>query len=100
MKKFSDYQIVSIIDTEYSAIEQYIERVFGIPYEIVAGEEVNRRGVSITVTVDGQLTSHEQNKLEEWKGGVNTMYALKPILNFMASLDLVPKGNWVIEVDW
>ena len=38
MKKFSDYQIVSIIDTEYSAIEQYIERVFGIPYEIVVGE--------------------------------------------------------------
>ncbi len=87
---------------DYIDVQQAIWENFGKEFDFVANEEVgNDSAVEIYVT--GNVSDTEQKLFEAWLNDTNPfalMFDTRILFNKMASVGVIPKGDYVVSVSW
>ena len=96
-------QVKSIISTDYSDLEDLIKNVYSQDYEIMPSEEVGSSQYAATYTQrvkKGELCEFYREKFEEWKATGEGQFILSLIMQDLANQDLIPEGEYIIDVNW
>ena len=103
---YGDYTIMKITTkvlhvVDYSDLEKIIAATYYQDYELPYDEECNN-DTSLTATVGkGQNTSdYDRKRLETFKDSGKGQYMMRPLLNDLADQNLIPEGEYLIEVSW
>lgn len=90
----------TIIKVTYYDLEEFIEKVVGHPYEVIASEEWSNDSQH-HISVDGKLDSYDK---EGWtnfkKNGGAECFSLHLILKGLCSEGHIAPGNYLVTVCW
>lgn len=90
----------TVIEVDYSDLEDFIEENYNVEYNIIAGEETgNDEYLSYTIKNE-YLTNYDYLNLRKWTETGNGMYLLSNILQDLCVKGLIEEGNYLIHVSW
>lgn len=99
----------TVIEVDYNDVDRAIDKYFGIGYgteypgyESVAVEEWNNYQDK-EIQIDGILDKYDQEKLDYFlanKDKANKHPGVRIMLNYLASIGEIEKGDYLISVFW
>lgn len=84
---------------DYKDLEDYIKAIYGVEYNIVAGQELHNDCV-VPVQADQPLSSGEIVRFRNWFKGEFEYYLLDVILRDLVTSQLIRPGQYFVEVSW
>lgn len=89
----------TVLYCQYRDVEKAIEEYFGKPYELPCIEEKGN-DEDWEVNIDGKVEKYDQEDIDAAYAGKYKNFGTRTLLNHLASKDLIPKGNYLIDVSW
>lgn len=91
----------SMHKVQYYDLEEFINKVYQVKdYSLVADEEGNN-DTSMTYNVaKEEIDAYDMKKLNDFKEGRYVMYVTRTILIDLCNRDLIPEGEYVINISW
>lgn len=91
--------INSVIEVDYSDFEKEVKDAFGQDYSFVADVECGNDS-SHQYTVDGKVYEDEEEDIEEFKSTGKYGYLAGTLLNKLAQMGRIERGDYIVEVCW
>jgi hypothetical protein len=90
----------SVISLSSSELDELVKKHLGYKdYDFVAVEECNNDS-SHEFDVDGKVDTCGKSEIEKWKAGKGETFTNATILNELARLGHIEKGEYIVEVCW
>lgn len=92
-----------VFRTDYHAVEELIQEVYGCYYEIMPMEEVGSSQYAATyekTTKKGVLKEYELADIESLKSGDPSQFILSSIFKDLVNNGHIEEGKYVIDVSW
>lgn len=90
-----------VIQADYSDVEELLCKYFGLDeYSVPCAEETGN-DTSLSYHLDGLLTEYDQKFIQDVLSTKDTRsYGTQTLLNYLAFIGLLPRGQFIINVSW
>jgi spore germination protein GerM len=101
--KLRNYKWKSVISVDHTILEELIEEVYGVEYEIMPMEEVGSSQYAAKCIRDvkrGKLKTNEKSLIKKLVKGSPIKYSLGTIMKDLCNNDYIVEGEYIINVSW
>lgn len=89
-----EHETITYFQVDYRVIEKYIEKVYGLPFNL--NEDQHGCDRKFTVKVTGEVTKFDRDAIKRWKGKPSGNLVFNSLMNDMANKKLIPVGVYLI----
>jgi len=91
---------VSYFEVDYHDFNKFIKSVYGQQFEIVADQELGNDSQATFTAKKESLDEYDAEQIETFKATGDGSYLAHTIFTDLANRDLIPEGEYLIEVCW
>lgn len=94
------FKVEFYLTVGYSDFDRFVTKEFGQPFEFAADQESgNDQDHSFAVT-KSPLSRYEDEHLKEFRVTGRYSFLARVLLQDMVNRDVLPEGNYLIQVSW
>ena len=91
----------TVIEVDYNDLDEFISEIYGVDYEIVSDEELNNYSMKSFDIKKESLGAYDQRCFNNWKvDSNNEQFMARTILTDLCNRELIPEGEYLIDVSW
>jgi hypothetical protein len=84
----------------YSEFNRFVASVYGHRFEIVADQELSNDSQATFTAKKEALDEYDQERIDEFAATGKYSYLTHTIFTDLANRDLIPEGEYLVEVCW